>query len=1303
MKTKHSKVTKLLAIILCMLMVVTVLPLTAFAKYSYEYYVPSGTNFIYQTCLYYSSDSNGKAEDWLRDNGWTHQGGNFNGGDKHNSAYIHFGVTYTQNPALAVRGFAVRDGDEPNAYVAASPVTGAQVTWYKVGSGAITQTPAAGDKVVDLNKGAGGNDLKLYITVDPNAGPPVTEFIMTQNGNGETARNAVLNQGATPAYDQNGGWQDCNEGCGGDYIYCGFKNNAAGVNTSSLRSKITEARGYINTEKYTVASVSNLQSAINNAQSICDYFDNNAGVAPYTQANINSYVDSLNTALNNLQIRVYLDATANGGTYSKTYVDVTSGKSGSATINLGSYAASKSGWTWTGWAESNASTTGSKSSVSVTNGSKFYAVYSKDITMYYVYLDKNTGNVTQVYDTQPIYNNQTQKSFGARKQNSVKIDGVTYTFAGYRDDTNAAAPTFTTGQQQTITLPATSKTVYAVYQADLTLSYDIGSGSGAVASQTGTQYLASDSSKTKSSVSFTVSSSIPTYAGGAFLYWRDSAENHYTGGQTITTEKSVTLRAKYDVNTYDVFFVNDDGTLVNSQEIEYGHDAVAPATNPTKDPDVQYEYVFDGWTGTYTNITKDTTITAKYRTVDHEYALVDKLLPTCEDAGYEVYQCANCLQEKTVDLEALGHIESTAPGYPATCTTDGITDYIFCSRCSDTFQEATVIPKLTHDYQLVEHVDSTCCAKGYDKLECTRCGDVKKENETPISAEHDLIIHSELPATCSDNGHSSYTECRVCGAIITAPTTYISNGHTPVYVAATHATCEDAGESAHYECSICHKVIGEQPIEYEPTDHDFEDLDEKDPTCEDDGRTAGRYCKVCGFIPEGSESTVRPKLGHHWVETGRVEATCSVPGTIYLACDREGCTETKTEAIPCVPHTEAPIADVPATCSKVGSEGGVKCEVCGEIIVEPAVVSKLDHKWTKTNDTIEATCEEAGQTAVYKCDDCGAVKGGTPIAKVPHTYGSWTTVTPATCEGEGLKVRSCKFCGANEQTKVLPAVGHIEIVSKEIPATCEAAGKTAGTVCAICGAQISGGEEIPVTEHDYFTYKTVEATCTEDGYVQEKCAICGDIKEVSHTDALNHLEEIIPAVEATCVKLGSTEGKKCSRCGVILEKPEVVNKVAHTKVDFGGVEATCQSAGMKAGVKCEVCGRIYSEPVEIPAKDHTPDLGTITTEPTCTTEGVLTYKCIDCGTELGTESLGFGAHKLPADYKVEGGAAKFTCPVCGQDIVCNPTEVGLPDEGCENCGLHHKDDSMLFKYNGFYCKLVGFFRSIIKWFQTLGK
>ena len=89
----------------------------------------------------------------------------------------------------------------------------------------------------------------------------------------------------------------------------------------------------------------------------------------------------------------------------------------------------------------------------------------------------------------------------------------------------------------------------------------------------------------------------PTRTGWHFTGWSGSYQNVQT---------DLTLTAQYEINTYTVRFLDWNGTVLDTQTIAHGSDATPPA-DPTREG-----YRFTGWQGTYTGITAATDITATY-------------------------------------------------------------------------------------------------------------------------------------------------------------------------------------------------------------------------------------------------------------------------------------------------------------------------------------------------------------------------------------------------------------------------------------------------------------------------------------------------------------------------------------------------------------------------------------------------------------------------------------------------------------------------------------------------------------------
>ena len=101
-------------------------------------------------------------------------------------------------------------------------------------------------------------------------------------------------------------------------------------------------------------------------------------------------------------------------------------------------------------------------------------------------------------------------------------------------------------------------------------------------------------------------------------------------------------------------------------------------------------------------------------------------------------------------------------------------------------------------------------------------------------------------------------------------------------------------------------------------------------------------------------------------------------------------------------------------------------------------------------------------------------------------------------------------------------------------------------------------------------------------------------------------------------------------------------------------EATCALEGEKQRV-CE-CSEV--ETARIAKEMHVRDGGTITLQPTCTTEGRMVIRCTECAAEIISSPV----DKLPHDYEL----ISTTEPTC--------TAVGYSCYECRECGFEHEDD-----------------------------
>ena len=121
---------------------------------------------------------------------------------------------------------------------------------------------------------------------------------------------------------------------------------------------------------------------------------------------------------------------------------------------------------------------------------------------------------------------------------------------------------------------------------------------------------------------------IPEYTGATPTKPRTQQYSYtFAGWSPELTEVSgaATYTAWYEkvLNQYTIIFVDEDGTELERQEVEYGKKPVYQGETPVKAEDEQHTYTFAGWTPAIVAVTKNATYRATYTPHDKLQGLWD--------------------------------------------------------------------------------------------------------------------------------------------------------------------------------------------------------------------------------------------------------------------------------------------------------------------------------------------------------------------------------------------------------------------------------------------------------------------------------------------------------------------------------------------------------------------------------------------------------------------------------------------------------------------------------------------------------
>lgn len=359
----------------------------------------------------------------------------------------------------------------------------------------------------------------------------------------------------------------------------------------------------------------------------------------------------------------------------------------------------------------------------------------------------------------------------------------------------------------------------------------------------------------------------------------------------------------------------------------------------------KYLYIVGGYSSSYL----DTTASACYYNYYRVY-------PYYKDTnGKRILGASNQYvygaSETTPDhnfTELIDHKEST-------CVEKGYDKYK-CEKCDET--KTVELDLIKHKYELTNTVESTCQKEGYKEYTCSMCGDSYRE--TIDKVDHNYKLSKTVDATCTKDGYKEYT-CTMCGTSYQEVTNKKLGHDFNKKVDHKDPTCQEKGYDT-YQCTRCDET---KTVELDLINHKYEITKTVKPTCQKEGYKE-YTCTMCG----DSYKTVIPKLGHKHEYVKTVNPTCTEDGYKLYQCTR--CDDTYTEPIEKLGHDFSELVEhKDSTCVEQGYDL-YKCSRCDETQKNMYDLIPHDYDMTVEVERVNSTCTTHGHVN-YACKVCGDI------------------------------------------------------------------------------------------------------------------------------------------------------------------------------------------------------------------------------------------------------------------------------------------------------------------------------------------
>ena len=412
-----------------------------------------------------------------------------------------------------------------------------------------------------------------------------------------------------------------------------------------------------------------------------------------------------------------------------------------------------------------------------------------------------------------------------------------------------------------------------------------------------------------------------------------------------------------------------------------------------------------------------------------------------------------------------------------------------------------------------------------------------------------------------------------------------------------------------------------------------------------------------GFNADGSINTDPPAQSHDYHQTASTAATCTEAGSVTYTC--ADCGDSYTETVPALGHNYAAADDAGDTI--------YTCTRCGE---QHSELLPREYVSVKTGKTTEAYTFDGEQSFTHTGDaaiargELTVVQGtGTKVsysasasASVSgYTDGGYNCVASKLIDGD----TSTYYWSTSSQTSGMYA--RVDLGAEVRFDAVQISAPAHGDYCTNANVQLSSDGRTWTT---IGTFTSSRSTAVTKTYAVPSSVESFRYIQVALTTARNYWWQLSE------IAWGSYDGATFTRAA------------ASGTVQTGTAPMTeVRFTGVAAGTTYYVIGGTRYV-IEVEA-DHVHSYQEVSrTAPTCTEDGVTTYRCETCG-DTYTETTPATGHSYTAAVTAptctEKGYTTYTCTVCGDHYTANEVaalghdyaETTVPATCTENGSVTH--------------------------------